>query len=101
MNFAYLCVILNAMLLKKGIFSINCVKKSVDRLFELLQIVRTAQKQPKGRMMLSNKLISHFKRSQFCFNLNSLVIVEVDVFVYEEASFLVGFEFDPVNALGF
>jgi hypothetical protein len=30
-------------------------------------------------IILSNELATHFKRSQFCFKLNTLVIIEVDV----------------------
>ena len=49
---------------------------------ELPQIVQTVQRRlPKvENKILSNKLISFFKRSQFCFCLNTVIIVEVDVF---------------------
>ena len=68
---------------------------------ELLQFVRTVQKSPHGRKykILSNILTSYFKRSQFCFKLNSFVIVEMDIFIYEEASLLIGFERGSVNTL--
>ena len=40
--------------------------------------------------ILSNKLISFFERSQFCFCLNTVIIVEeVDVFGYDEASLII------------
>ena len=50
---------------------------------------------------LSNILTSFFERSQFCFKLYALVIVEMDVLTYEEASLLIGLEFHAVNALCF
>lgn len=44
-----------------------------------------------GRILkLSNELTSHFKGSQFCFKLDTFVIVKVDVFTYEEARLLIG-----------
>lgn len=33
---------------------------------------------------LSNELISLFKRSPFCFRLHTVIVVEVDVFGYDE-----------------
>ena len=55
-----------------------------------------------GRILkLSNELTSHFKGSQFCFKLDTFVIVKVDVFTYEEARLLIGGDFLTVNALSF
>ena len=53
---------------------------------ELSQIVQTAQKQPNWQknLILSNELISLFKWSPFCFRLNTVMVVEVDVFGYDE-----------------
>ncbi len=51
--------------------------------------------------ILSNKLISFFKRSQFCFSLNMVIVVEVDVFGYEEASLLVAGKFDSAVTFSF
>lgn len=48
--------------------------------------------------ILSNELTSQFERGQFCFKLNTLVVVKVDVFTYEKANLLIGAEFDAVNA---
>lgn len=47
------------------------------------QIVRTAQKKPPniGNEILSNMLTSFFQRRQFCFSLDALVVVEVDVII--------------------
>ena len=38
----------------------------------------------------SNELASVFHRCQFCFELDALVVVEVDVFTYEQACLLIG-----------
>lgn len=67
------------------------------------QIVQTAQKQPNWQknLLLSNELISLFKRSQFCFCLNTVIIVEVDVFGYDEASLLISGKFYSVDTLDF
>ena len=51
--------------------------------------------------ILSNKLASFFKWSQFCICLDTLVVVEVDVLPYEEASLLKSFQFHPMNTLSF
>ena len=51
--------------------------------------------------ILSNILTSFFKRSQFCFGLNTFVVVETYVFTYEEASLLIGFQLRTMDALGF
>ena len=50
---------------------------------------------------LSNELASLFKRCQFCLELDSLAVVKVDVFTYEETSLLIGCNFLPINTLGF
>ena len=50
---------------------------------------------------LSNELTSLFERCQFCFKLDALMVVEMDVFTYEEASLLMGLKFRTVNTLGF
>ena len=70
---------------------------------ELPQIVQTVQRRlPKvENKILSNKLISFFKRSQFCFCLNTVIIVEVDVFGYDEASLIISGKFNSVNAFRF
>ena len=68
----------------------------------LPQIVQTVQKEPYGKKYkLSNKLISQFKRSQFCFGLKTLIIVKINVIINEEASLLKGFELCSVNTLSF
>lgn len=48
-----------------------------------------------------NILTSFFGRSQFCFELDSFVVVEADVFAYEEPRLLIGLELGSVNALCF
>jgi len=61
---------------------------------ELPQIVQTAQNPlDVNNQKLSSKLISFFKRSQFYFRLNTVIMVKVDVFTYEKASLLIGGEF--------
>ena len=55
----------------------------------------------KKYQILSDKLASFFKRSQFCFCLNPILIAEPDVLPDEEASLLKSFQFYTVNALGF
>lgn len=47
------------------------------------------------RKKSSNKLTPQFKRSQFSFKLNTLIIVEIYM------SLIKRLEFDSVNALGF
>ena len=47
------------------------------------------------------KLTSFFIRCQFCFQLNALVIVEVNVLIKEEARLLLGGRFVVVKPLGF
>ena len=51
------------------------------------RFVRTAQKSPYGILNLRNGLASQFKRSQFCFKLDTLVIVKVDVIINELSCF--------------
>ena len=51
--------------------------------YELHHFVRTAQKAPYGKNELSNKLASQFKRSQFCFKLDTLMIVKVNIVINE------------------
>ena len=79
------------------------MKNPPHDLGELPQNVRTAQKHPYGITIkeLKDKLTSFFKRGQFCFSLNSIVIVETNVFTYEKASLIIGFQLYAVNALGF
>lgn len=55
----------------------------------------------KKNKILSNILTSFFNRSQFCFKLNPLVVVEMDVLTYEEASLLIGLEFSSINTFCF
>ena len=38
---------------------------------------------------------------QFCFELNTIVVVELHVCIYEEVSLLIGADFDVVNTLSF
>ena len=49
------------------------------------------KKETYGRIYkkLSNELASEFHRSQFCFELNTGIVVEVDVCSYEEARLLI------------
>ncbi|SFB95884.1 hypothetical protein SAMN02910406_00909 [Ruminococcus albus] len=49
----------------------------------------------------SNKLASQFKRSQFCFELNALVIVKVYVIINELLCFCKSLYLHTVNAFGF
>ena len=49
----------------------------------------------------SNELAPQLQRCQFCFSLNTVVIVVIDIFPYEQASLLISFEFNPMNTLGF
>ncbi len=46
-------------------------------------------------------MTSLFEWCQFCFKLNTFVVVELYVCTYKEASFLISFEFGAVDALGF
>ena len=70
-------------------------------LLEQPQIVLTAQKSTIWqRNNSSNELTSHFKGSQFCFKLNTLVVVETDVSVDEKTSFLKSLKFYSVNTFG-
>ena len=55
--------------------------------YELHHFVRTAQKAPYGKNELSNKLASQFKRSQFCIQLNTLMIIEIDIVINEPTRF--------------
>ena len=61
------------------------------------------KKAPYGSQNLksSNILTSFFKRSQFCFKLNSFVVVKVNVFAYEDASILISFKLSSVNTFSF
>ena len=58
-------------------------------------------KKPLWHIKLSNELASQFKRSQFCFELNTLMIVKVNVIINHSSSFLKGRYLCPVNALCF
>ena len=49
----------------------------------------------------SDELAPIFHRCQFCFESDTLVVAEVDVFTYEEASLLIGARFRAVDALCF
>ena len=42
-----------------------------------------------------------FHRRQFCFELDSLIVVKVYVITYEEASLLIGARLRPIYALCF
>ena len=61
------------------------------------------KKYPCGRKhkKLSNELTSLFVWCQFCFELNTFVVVEANIFAYEEARLLIGFEFGAVDTLCF
>ena len=74
-----------------------------DVKLRLPQIVQTAQNSPYGGKykILSNILTSFFKRSQFCFKLDAMMIVKVNILIYEEASLLIGLKLCAINALGF
>ena len=50
---------------------------------------------------LSNELTSLFEWCQFCFKLDALMIVEMYVLTYEEASLLIGLKFYAVDTFGF
>ena len=49
----------------------------------------------------SKELTSQFKRSQFCFKLNSLMVVKIDVSINEKTSFLKSLKFYAVNTFSF
>ena len=49
----------------------------------------------------SKELTSLFEGSQFCFKLNTLMIVEIDVSVDEKTSFIKSLKFYTVNAFCF
>lgn len=49
----------------------------------------------------SKRLAPQFKRSQFSFKLNTLIIVEIYVIINYKADLIKRFEFDSVNALRF
>ena len=70
---------------------------------DLPQIVRTAQKEPQGSRyeILGDELTSLFERCQFCFELNTFVIVELYIRTYEEARLLIGANFGAVDTFGF
>ena len=56
---------------------------------ELPQIVRTAQKTTLCRDMkfLSNILAPKFHRCQFCFSLDTLVVIEIDIIINQLSCF--------------
>ena len=69
---------------------------------ELTQIVRTAQKAPGvGKRKSSNRLTSLFERRQFCFELNPLVVVEIDKVVNEATGSLEGSDLRAMDTLRF
>ena len=57
--------------------------------------------EPETTKSLSNELAPKFHRRQFCFELDTLIVVEVDVITYEEARLLIGARFRPINAFCF
>ena len=60
------------------------------------------KKAPKvGRRESSNGLTSLFEWRQFCFELNSLVVVEIDKIVNEATSLLEGSDLRPMDTLRF
>ena len=79
------------------------VAQKTASVIELPQIVQTVQKPSLmvQIIILCDILTSFFNRSQFCFKLNPLVVVEMDVLTYEEASLLIGLEFSSINTLCF
>ena len=58
-------------------------------------------KKPLWRNELSNELASQFKRSQFCFELYALMIVEIDVIINELFCFRKSLNLCSVNTLCF
>ena len=71
---------------------LNCPKLSRQYKKSLLEV---------ENKILSNKLISFFKRSQFCFSLNTIIVVEVNVFCYDEASLIIAGKFYSVDTFCF
>lgn len=65
------------------------------------QIVRTAQKTPpkQGYEILSNILAPKFHRCQFCFSLDTLVVVEIDIIVNQFSSILESLNFHSMYTL--
>ena len=58
-------------------------------------------KKPLWNIESSNELASQFKRSQFCFGLDALMIVKVDVVIYQLSCFCESIDLRPVNTLCF
>ena len=82
------------------------LKKRKSSLFPPLeppQIVRTAQKTPpkQGYEILSNILAPKFHRCQFCFSLNPLMVVEVNILINEPPCFRKSLYLNSVYALRF
>lgn len=67
------------------------------------QFVRTAQKAPpmQGYEILSNILAPKFHRCQFCFSLNPLMVVEVNILINEPPCFRKSLYLNSVYALRF
>ena len=65
------------------------------------QIVRTAQKTPpkQGYEILSNILAPKFHRCLFCFSLDTLVVVEIDIIVNQFSSILESLNFHSMYTL--
>ena len=63
-------------------------KQKSPRRSELLQNVQTVQKPGKAGKGSHNELAPQLQRCQFCFSLNTLVVVEEDVVVNKRASLL-------------
>ena len=80
----------------------NKKREAPCRKLELHQIVRTAQKAPGvGKRKSSNRLTSLFERRQFCFELNPLVVVEIDKVVNEATGSLEGSDLRAMDTLRF
>ena len=54
-----------------------------------------------ANLPVSVTIASLFKWCQFCFELNTFIVVELDVGTYEEARLLIGADFGAVDTLGF
>lgn len=82
-------------------WSVNFEKPPYQTNDEPPQIVRTAQKTPpkQGYEILSNILAPKFHRCQFCFSLDTLVVVEIDIIVNQFSSILESLNFHSMYTL--
>lgn len=79
----------------------SAIRKNTAAPTEPPQIVRTAQKTPpkQGYEILSNILAPKFHRCQFCFSLDTLVVVEIDIIVNQFSSILESLSFHSMYTL--